>query len=242
VFLVEGFISRFNAIYDLSDLPHVIGPVRSLRPYFIDGALPWTNLMLFAGGSPQAFERLEELGVPAVNGLRFPDEFVRDEEVPEPHNLFLIKEGIETLTEGKALEPIAWPPYSIGALQSGSGARVIRLDFLSPLHDIEYRYDHFSQGYTRTNGGVVSDAQPNSVLILEEPVTEIGELGRLRIDLQGKGRALLFRNGTVQRGFWQKAERQSPFLFEDLEGNPMVLARGQTWITVLPMLERVSWD
>ena len=35
-FFVEGMITRFLAMFDTADLPPFIGPVRSLRPYFVD--------------------------------------------------------------------------------------------------------------------------------------------------------------------------------------------------------------
>src|SRR3989338_1831670 len=35
-FLVESGITRFAVLFDAEDLPERIGPVRSLRPYFVD--------------------------------------------------------------------------------------------------------------------------------------------------------------------------------------------------------------
>lgn len=91
-FLVEGFISRFVALFDAQALPSTIGPVRSLRPYFLDGIAPWVRTVFHAGGSPEALDRVKHSGeFYALNLLYFDDEHgsLRDENVAPPHNLFL---------------------------------------------------------------------------------------------------------------------------------------------------------
>lgn len=246
-FPVEGFISRFHALFDLHDLPAEIGPVRSLRPYFIDAAYPWARMLLHAGGSPEAFDRLAAFpDVVAINGLRDSRHFLRDDTLPAPHNLFLpwraVEELARELRKDRSFPHTSWPPYSTGRLRSASGALQITLDFRNPTHDVLYTYDFFSQAYIRRNGGIVSRAQPSNVLILEIPVENIGEFGRLTLDIEGKGRALLFRNGTVERGHWRRSDPKEGFVFEDEKGDPLVFARGQTWMTALPSLERVEWE
>ncbi|MCK5019666.1 MAG: DUF3048 domain-containing protein, partial [Candidatus Peribacteraceae bacterium] len=51
-FYVEGFISRFVALFSMDDIPEAIGPVRSIRPYFLDAFFPWSSIIFHAGGSP----------------------------------------------------------------------------------------------------------------------------------------------------------------------------------------------
>lgn len=241
-FPVEGFITRFSVLFDANDLPDRIGPVRSLRTYFLDALLPWAPPQIHAGGSPESFDRIAQIGtVFAVNGLGHPDDFFRDEEIPAPHNLFVESASVEKLIADATPKILRWPPYETGAAQSNSGALKIKIDLLNPTNNISYAYDFFTQSYERANGASISRARPKNVLLLEIPVTDIGEFGRLVIPMLGRGSALLFRNGTVERVTWRKNSENQWFTFEAENGEPLVFAQGLTWITVQPTLGRVEW-
>lgn len=237
---VEGLISRFVLLFDAHDLPDVVGPVRSLRPYFVDGTLPYTHAILFAGGSPEAFSRAashpEYL---AINGLAYSKEFFRSE-APPPHNLFLSGASIPLFIEDID-HPVQWPPYRTGNLMTSSGAHLITVNFHSTLYNVEYEYSRLRNGYTRMDGGMETPIRPANVVFLEAPITGVGEHGRLTIPLS-KGPMLLFRSGVVERGTWEKKGIAEPFLFKATTGKSMTLSPGQTWLTVVPALDRVSWE
>jgi len=240
-FLVEGLISRFIAVFDVNDLPADVGPVRSLRPYFIDGVLPWVRTFLHAGGSPEALERVEEdENITAFNGLYLPDHFLRDDTIPEPHNLFISRKHVQDLLKEEPQSTL-WPPYETGENQGEIKATKIAINFFNALHDVTYNYKWMSKSYERINGGGESAAHPRNLLILEMPIENVGEYGRLSINVSGHGRALLFRNGTVQEQRWYRPDIDEALSFENDRGDPLVFSTGQTWITVLPTLERVRW-
>ncbi len=242
-FLVEGYISRFVAFFDRSDLPEQIGPIRSLRPYFLSVVQPWASALLFAGGSPEALQNLEESVVPWVNLLGVDDTYLRDRSVPPPHNMFLRPAQVAVLFDDRRLRSVRWPPFPSGRLPYGSGASLIRLQFFSPLHNAEYRYDALEDAYVRTSGVVTHAARPRNVLILAMPVVAEGEHGRLDIRPQGGGPALLFSSGLVQEGRWERGEgEREPFRFLDRRGGPLRFVPGLTWMTVLPELSRVRWE
>jgi hypothetical protein len=59
--------------------------------------------------------------------------------------------------------------------------------------------------------------------------------------MDGKGKALLFRDGGVVKGTWRKTGDAAFFTFTDDAGKPFVFREGQIWMIVLDSLERVSW-
>lgn len=253
-FNVEGMISRFLAVFDEKDLPPMIGPVRSLRPYFVDASQPWVPVIIHAGGSPEAFERVALLsGVTAINALRYDDgeHFIRADDVPAPHNLFLPTENVIALLEQnfaipgedelKAYPYTLWPPYLTGPPPPhGSGALIATIDYYSPVHNVEYRL--LPDGsYLRTNGGIESALRPKNILIIEAPITEVGEFGRLTIPLEGEGKAILFRSGSVFPARWSKEGGDEPWEFTTEEGEPLRFAGGTTWMTQMVDLDRVEW-
>ena len=242
-YMVEGMISRFVVIFDRNDLPEVFGPVRSLRPYFLDAVLPSAKVILHAGGSPEAIERVKNGdSITAINALYYDgDEFVRMEDVPAPHNLFTGKEYLRRILP-EDISAGDWPPYEIGTQKGGSGAITVKINFLNPLHNVAYSYKSAAKEYERDNGGIISPARPENVVILEIPINGEGEYGRLDIDMYSGGRMLLFRNGKVFHGTWRKNSEKEFFSFFGLDGKPLKFSSGQAWITGLPDLSRVKWQ
>lgn len=239
-FPVEGFISRFALVFDKDDLPKRIGPMRSLRSYYIDALRPWVSTVIHAGGSPDAFERAERGGIAAFNLLHYYDSAERDTEVPEPHNLFIKRDKALALLPAE-LPGTEWPPYAIGTPRTGSAALTIELEFHNPDHDVVYTYDRLGDAYVRASGDVKNQGAPRNVLVLEMPVESIGEYGRLTIPVVGRGRAFLFHSGIKQEGYWRKSGLYGAFTFTTKQGDPFLFAPGQTWMTALPGLDRLSW-
>ncbi|TSC98323.1 MAG: Uncharacterized protein Greene101449_958 [Candidatus Peregrinibacteria bacterium Greene1014_49] len=135
-----------------------------------------------------------------------------------------------------------WPPYATGAPPpGGSGATIIRINYFSTSHNVEYQL--LPDGsYLRVNGGIESALHPRNVLIVELPITEIGELGRLTIPVEGKGDVLLFRSGNVYQGHWKKKTATASWEFSGIDGQPLRFAAGALWMTAVPELGRIKWE
>jgi hypothetical protein len=240
-FLVEGGISRFQLLFDAENLPEDIGPVRSMRPYFTEAALPWATALFYAGGSPEAFALLNQQAVlHHFNGLSYPEEFTRKKGIAAPHNLFTSGQALTSLLADLPHTETLWPPYTLGKTTATETAPTIHLEFGSSAHNVDYTYDARKRTYERTNGEVVSAAHPSNLLILAAPILATGEFGRLTIDLRGKGKLLLFRDGVMQQGTWKKSDAEGTWEFLDESNHPLAFAKGQTWMTVLPELGRVK--
>lgn len=239
-FPVEGFISRFAAVFDADDLPRRIGPVRSLRPYFIDALQPLVSTVIHAGASPEAYTKAHSGDIVAIDLLSHYGSAERDETIPEPHNLFIRRAEIAELP-GVPIEATPWPSFALGDAMRAAPAPEVKLNFHNPDHDVLYRYSRIRDAYVRSSGPVEDQGHPRNVLVLEMPVTGVGEVGRLTIPVSGHGRALLFAGGSVQEGVWRKKDLMSPFAFETEDGSPLLFKPGQTWATALPSFDRVKW-
>ena len=243
--LVEGFISRFVVIFNRNDLPAKVGPVRSIRPYFLESLLPWSVMIFHAGGSPEALEIAEKSDrLITINGISgaYYSHFKRDESMSPPHDLFIARNDMLEIADGFNDHRTPWPPFSYGRAKDAPTARTVRVNFFNPDHDVLYTFSSASQKYVRSNGTVQNQAQPENVLMLEMPIAGIGEYGRLKIPVAGHGKLLLFRAGKVYEGTWQKNGTATPFSFTDKTGDPLAFSSGQTWMTVLPTLDRVVWE
>ena len=53
--------------------------------------------------------------------------------------------------------------------------------------------------------------------------------------------ALLFRDGQVIRGTWRTPDPGRPVIFETLDGGPMPLKPGRTWVVIAGLNSQISW-
>lgn len=244
--IVEGDITRFMAIFRADKLPNLLGPVRSLREHFVSIALGYKPLLLHAGGHPFAYEALENN--PALlhhDGIRYDGQtYHRDPEVAAPHNLFLKKEPLQELLKKLKLTPFPLPLFKTGSLPSmqEAKAQTIEVNMGSPLHNVTYLYKSFQNSYIRSIEGVLRQAQPGSIAILEATVDGFHQAGYIPwTNTAGGGKMLLFRNGKAVEGTW-KREKGKPFVFLDAKGEILPVTRGQVWVTMLPTLSMVTWE
>ena len=247
-YLVEGFISRFVAVFDAQRIPREVGPVRSLRPYFLDGIAPWTRIIFHAGGSPEALDRVQNGNTFFARNLLFYDDknhSLRKVGPTPPHDLFLqaplIRSFLDEVSD-RLSTPVPWPLFPIGTPEGGENVKNIAVNFFNPQHNVVFDFQPLSQKYRRTNGLEISPARPSTVVILEVPVDEIGEYGRLSMRTVGSGKAYVFHSGKVWDARWRRSDITQTFRFTDVAGEDIPFAQGQVWLMTLPTLERVSWE
>ena len=123
--LAEGDITRFAAFYH-SRSPVKVGPVRSIRPYYVDVAAAMDAVLVHAGWSQEAMNRVD-----AVGGDHF-DEFNGDRvyywrspDRKQPHNLYTSIEGIRRGMDKKQLRS-AWTPVQ-PVFEAGEARREERM-------------------------------------------------------------------------------------------------------------------
>src|SRR5581483_7848643 len=85
--IAEAGITRFLALYQDSS-PQYIGPVRSLRPYYIDFAAPFQASIVHVGGSPDALSEVKSGGFRNLDEFYNGDYFTRISARDAPHNVY----------------------------------------------------------------------------------------------------------------------------------------------------------
>ena len=242
----EGGITRFLALYD-GEPVELIGPVRSARPYFISWASEYRAAFVHVGGSPAAMANLRS-NFRVFNIDEFADSRTvwRDYKYSAPHNAFTSTNKIlQRLNEKKYYHPLNVKRFPFKDPDEESGdIRVITIDFSLAPYEVKYEYDSDTHRYVRFNGGKLHhNIQPSNIIIQFVDTQVLDDIGRLRIQANGAGKALVFRDGKVIEGTWEKdASINSPDqpmdesftkLF-DADGNEIEFNRGQIWIEVVP--------
>ena len=251
--LTEATITRFLAIYDLSENLQKIGPVRSARPYFIDLALEYGALYAHTGGSPAALERLR-----ADKSILNLDEFFgynsgyfwRDNQKSAPHNLYtsssLLGEAKNNYQFQNQADFVAWK-FKDG-LPAENNVTEIKINYSETLsHQVVWKYLKDSNRYERwqANKRHVDDQgniiETDNVIIQYTKTKTLDEIGRKGIDLIGAGQALIFRDGLTIKGQWRKDNVLSRTIFSDASGQEIEFNRGQIWIEVVSSGLEVSY-
>lgn len=250
--IAEAGITRFMAIYQDAE-PQYIGPVRSLRPYYLDFATPFQASVAHVGGSPDALAQIRSSG----SGVTDLDQFFnsgaywRQSNRDAPHNVYTSFANLDQLNQSKGhLESsyVSWPRKKDSPMRSPS-AKTIDLAISGPDYNVRYDWDAPSNTYQRSEGGkphIVTTSADNATGQQLHPkvvialVTNLvnGELdasGAYYSDytVSGNGQAYIFQDGGVTQGNWSKEGRGGQFTFTDNSGNAIKLNAGQTWITLV---------
>jgi hypothetical protein len=95
----EGGITRFEAFF-LDKRPAQIGPVRSLRTYFVDWGLEFNSPVAHAGGNADALDEVNPLKMKDINALSFAaDGFYRTSDRVAPHNLYTTSDKLDAVVK-----------------------------------------------------------------------------------------------------------------------------------------------
>lgn len=118
-----------------------------------------------------------------------------------------------------------------------------------PRYDVIWQYDREDNKYLRHNGGVphkdfVTDETLAAKVVIVQLTRERGPVDdkkHLLYDTIGEGQLLVFQDGQVIKGTWEKEARTSRTRFFDSTGAEIRLNRGLIWIEVVPAGNTISY-
>ncbi len=238
--VAEGGITRFMALYQESQ-PQYIGPVRSVRPYYLDYALPLEASLAHVGGSPEALQDIKTLGVRDLDQFFNDAAYWRITERFAPHNMYTSFERLDKLNQSKNYTSSNF----VGLERKSNTAQTptansIDLSISGPLYSPHFDYVASTNSYNRSQAGkphidLKSGKQisPNSLIVLVVN-NGIGTDGyHNSYNTSGTGKVYVFQDGIVSQGTWTKNDRKSPLVLNDSNNLPMKINSGQTWVSLV---------
>lgn len=248
--IAEGGITRYLAIYQESK-PSLIGPVRSLREYFVDWLTPYQASVAHVGGSAQALKIVRNGKYRDIDQFFNSSTYWRSNDRYAPHNVYTSFKNIDALNKKKGFKTSEFKSFSRvdGKAADKPTATRVAIDFSSALYNTEYRYNPKTNKYARhlagaphkdREKGTITPSVVVAMWVDESTVSEDG--ARERIKTSGSGKAVVFQNGTAANITWRKKSRSAPLELISKSGEPVELIRGQTWIAAVPNNGgNVSW-
>ncbi len=260
--LSEGGSTRLEAGFAGPPQAERVGPVRSVRPYFVQVAAGWGAFFWHAGGSPEGLALIKNLqnkneltDLNEISGYG-PVYLWRDKSLAAPHNLFTSGAKIsQALTDFELkvlpVDKLTWrwdkspddKAVKKQAAKAAGRANNIEIIFSPGLvFNPSYVYDADSKTYKRSlakkaqqDYNTKEQLAPANVIIQKVPAERALPSGYDRIDfaIVGEGEAIYFRDGQVFAGKWKKAASPSQTEWL-LDNRPYILKPGQTWVAIVP--------
>lgn len=247
--IAEGGITRFAAIYQ-ENTPQEIGPVRSLRPYFLDWLRPFDPTIAHVGGSKKALTQVRDGTWKDMDQFANGKSFWRTKDRKAPHNVYTSFENIYAFNKSKkyVLEEFTQFPRKEDQPSSSPSATTINMNISSKMYNSSLTYNSANNSYLRSQGGAAhldksgKQLEPKVVIALISSYSIVQEDGsRSAYKTSGTGEAIVFQDGTATPATWKKTDQKAQIELTDSSGSEIKLNRGQTWFTVLSSKDKLSY-
>ncbi len=248
--LAEGGITRYLAMYLTNPANVSLGPIRSVRTYFLDWLEEYDGLAAHVGGNMDALDRIAPERVKDLDqfGLGNPT-YGRTTDRLAPHNVYTSTDLLWKAADKKGFTGSSsfhnWPFKTEATPSARPSNQTLRLGFLGDVsYKVAWTYSQATNTYLRSVGGADAvDANANTrisaktiiveVVPMQTGVTRIGEQTIIMSDT-GAGKAKIFQDGVETDATWTKKTRTERTTFWDAQEKEIPINRGSIWIEVVP--------
>ncbi len=245
---VEGSVTRLLAVFHSWDAAPV-GPVRSARTSDL-GVLSSLNRPYFAWSGANDFfvERIRSGNLADVGYNAASSHYFRAGDRPAPYNLFLksTSEMMVLPNDGSSPPPALFTYRAPGqqpAHLEPVGGVLITFGTSAGSAPVEYRWD--GSGWARFQKGTPhvdaagQQVAPANVIVQFTEYASSGvndQFGNPIPEAQmvGEGDAWVLTAGGLVAGRWHKPALEAVTTYTDVDGNPIALTPGRTWVALPP--------
>lgn len=248
--IAEGGITRFLTLHQ-EDRPQMIGPVRSLRPYYVDWLAPFDAAVAHVGGSLSALNEIRNGSYKDIDQFFNGKYYWRATDRYAPHNVYTSFDKLDELNAAKGFKSSSFTGFArkLDSPAAAPNASKINVAISSAAFNSSYTYNPATNSYDRSEGGAPHNDReagrisPKVAIVIKVQMKMGFEDGyREQITTTGHNTAYIFQDGMVIEGFWNKPDKKSQMRFYDKTGHQIALNAGQTWITAIPQEKSVTWQ
>lgn len=260
---VNHSIIRGLALY--TDIASVesIGAVRSTRPIFTDIAGHYDAFVAHAGGSTQTLVDQSKSGIDNMNvdtegetDYSFRDK-ERAKDIPWENCLFAKGEGLLKTIEEKGFRTTqdADKSYGLnftkdGTPENGEDATTVTISFhyRNSFKDTVMVYDPILGGYVYNQyGKEMQDADTGATEFFENVIVvlsndKLDEIGYHIFDFLSGGDGYFACGGKLIPIKWSCAGEDQPLTFTTVDGEPLELGVGTTYVALAELNSKVAWE
>ncbi len=239
--------TRLMAVFH-SNWPETTGSVRSLRPMDPNIFGSFWGAIAFSGAAAGPLSDARALDQPlfAEDLRNCTSGFTLRADKVRPYKTYVRPAEIAACAVGTNVLPAsqqfdyAYPADQASAIVAGTPVNAISVEFTNYAHP-NWKWDATSGLWQRyefdkphmTEGGVQITA--TNILILRVDVTWKYSDDPESILIVDGGTGYVATGGEYTEIRWSKADRRDTFHLETLDGQPVFLAPGNTWVELLPL-------
>jgi len=240
--IAEGGITRFLVLYQ-QEKPQLIGPVRSVRPYYIAWAAAFDASIAHVGGSDEAIAEIRNGNYRDIDQFLNASAYWRSDDRYAPHNVYTSFNNLDALNTSKGYTTSSYTGFTRidGKTSTTLDATNINITISSVLFNSSYAYDAVTNTYARSQAGEphmdreLGQISPSVVVALRVDESNTGDYKNHEdVTTVGSGIATIFQNGTATNVTWTKNSKTEQIKFTDAAGADVPLVRGQTWLVAVP--------
>lgn len=237
---IEARFPRLMAVF-VDGGPERVGPVRSVRPAFLQVAAELGAVVAHAGASEPGYRYIRSHRVPTLNEFSTPWPYWRDRARRMPHNLYASVPRLrEAMRRAGWERPVLNSPAERLEYRLPDGQSAEEVDLPYP-HGFEVRFRNREGWYERWVAGRVHQDDAGRPLRVRTVVVQYarwrgwrsGRLDVSEVNLVGTGAGLVLTGGVVVPVRWYKPSDQAATTFTDPEGRGLLLP-GPVWVSVVP--------
>lgn len=244
--IAEGGITRFLTLFQDAE-PEYVGPVRSVRPYYVQWAMGFDASVAHVGGSADGLALVRS--AKDLDQFANPGPYWRVSNRAAPHNMYTSILRLNELEAQKGFTKSTYTGFARKDKETPAPAvtaRGIDFNISSPLYNAHYDYDPATNTYKRSIGGKPHmDEKSGTQLAPKVVIGLVIPQGRNGVYTTygtiGSGTAYIFQDGVASEGTWSKADNKAQFVFKDAAGAVFNLNPGQTWISIVGGTDRVTY-
>lgn len=254
-YVVEGAITRLEALIENYDDMDKIGSVRSCREYFVYTALEFDAIYMHFGQASYAVPLLEKDYVDNLNGLGQAGDtsFYRTTDRQAPHNVYTSAAGIEAGIKKLGYRENHNPDYA-GKFkfcdldkevtnEGGIDAKHIEPKYKINKPWFDYneatgKYDRFQYGGPQIDEMTGEQISYDNVIFQYCFWSQLDEKDYLAFDVHSGGMFQYFTKGKCKVGTWKRDINEANFdlsaiRYYDMDGNEIEINNGKTWVCVI---------
>lgn len=232
----EAGIPRFIALFH-KNAPSVIGPVRSVRPYFISIAKEYGLPFAHCGGSAEALTTISSTPtLNSINEITNGAYFWRDASKTAPHNLYTSSENIKKYITDKGFKITKSPFLTFDSIfydnkefKTSNSLRIV----INKYYNTSYTYNEglYKKSMDDKESMDSFNNMPltfSNIVIQKTSIIQSADNIHLDIKLIGKGEGYVLSKGKVIDITWSKSSDDSRTILYDKDGNEIPLSPGKT--------------
>lgn len=256
--ICEGGITRFLALYQ-NNKPALIGPIRSVRMYYISWAAPFNAGIVHYGGNMDAIAEIRSGNYRDMDQMLDNGASWRRDDRDNPDDAFTSGALLEAQNTAKGYitsEFIGFKRKDIPKLTTTTStttettttttstfpaATNISIHISESDFDSSYIYNAATNTYARSQAGTPhleedgTQIAPSVVIAMHvEEYSSSDPENHEVITTVGSGAATIFQDGVAIEATWTKPSQFENIKFTDATGVEIPLVRGQTWIAAVP--------